>query len=147
MQRLHVGCGRNYREGWVNVDVSDTVGADVVASIISLPFEDNTFDEVSAENVLCQILQPHAFVEAMKELHRVAKKDCIIYIRVPNAKHECAYQDPMDSRRFTDQSFTYMEQGHRRYEQYGKHYGFPPFNVELIEDNGRQMVFRLCPVK
>jgi len=129
------------------MDVSDSVGADVVASIISIPFDDNTFNEVLAENVLCQVQQTQAFITTMNELYRVTKPTGMITVRVPNAKHECAYQDPIDSRRFTDQTFTYMEHGHRRYEQYGKHYGFPPFTVTLVEDNGRQMVFNLWPVK
>jgi predicted SAM-dependent methyltransferase len=147
MQKLHVGCGRNYKKGWINTDISADVGADIVASVHHLPFEDNYFDEVLAENVLCQIQETKKFIQSMNGLHRITKPTGTITIRVPNAKDICAWQDPVDTRRFTDQSFTYMEHGHRRYEQYGKHYGFHPFTVELLEDNGRQMTFKLCPVK
>ena len=129
------------------MDVSSLCGADVIGSIHDTHYFNNTFDEVLAENVLCQIQDTNKFIKTMNELHRITKPTGTITIRVPNAKDICAWQDPVDTRRFTDQSFTYMEHGHRRYEQYGKHYGFPPFTVELLEDNGRQMTFKLCPVK
>jgi predicted SAM-dependent methyltransferase len=146
MQKLNVGCGRDYREGYINLDISDAVGADVVADMADgLPFEDNRFDEVVVQNALTQIQEPYLFVHVMNELHRVTKG--VLIVRVPNAKDICAWQDPMDCRRFTDQTFTYMEYGHRRYNQYGKHYGFKPYRVELQEDNGRQMTFHLWPIK
>lgn len=145
--KLNLGCGKDYREGYVNLDTSKDVGADIVWDAVTsgLPFEDDSFDEILVNNMLTQILHGREFVYVMNELHRVCKGK--IYIRVPNADDTCAFQDPMDCRRFTDQTFTYMEHGHRRYEQYGKTYGFKPFTVELVENNGRQMSFVLCPVK
>lgn len=146
LSKANIGCGRDYRKGYYNIDISSTVGADLVCDITGgIPFEKDTFDEILVNNVLTQILLPKRFVFVMNELWRTCRG--FIQIRVPNAKDVCAWQDPMDCRRFTDQSFTYMEGGHRRYEQYGKHYGFKPFKVELIEDNGRQMTFKLWPIK
>lgn len=133
-------------EGYINLDISPDVGADVVCDIQDgLPFEDDSFTEVRANNVLTQILDRKTFVFVMNELWRVCKGD--VYVRVPNAEDICAWQDPMDCRRFTDQSFTYMEKGHRRYKRYGKHYGFKPFKVDIFDNNGRQMNVKLSPVK
>lgn len=144
--KLNLGCGRDYREGYVNADISQDVGADAVFDMRNgIPFADNYFEESVVNNSLTQILEGETFVRVMNELHRVTTGD--IYIRVPNAKDICAYQDPLDCRRFTTESFTYMQEGHRRYEQYGKHYGFKPFSVSLLEDNGRQMIFVLRPIK
>lgn len=146
--KLNLGCGRNYLEGYTNADISPVVNPDVVCDITDvIPFREDTFDEVLCENVLTQIFYPETFVQVMNDLWRITKDRGDIFIRVPNAKNICAWQDPMDCRRFTDQSFTYMEFGHRRYEQYGKHYGFKPFDVTLLEDNGIQMKFKLCPRK
>jgi predicted SAM-dependent methyltransferase len=149
MQRLNLGCGKDKREGYINLDIAEDVQPDVVVDFVThgIPFEAEYFDEVIVNNSLTQILFPIDFVFVMNELHRVTKADGVIYIRVPNAEHICAWQDPMDCRRFTDQTFTYMEHGHRRYEQYGKHYGFKPFKVELIDNNGIQMNFKLTPIK
>jgi hypothetical protein len=110
-----------------------------------LPFKDNEFTEVFAYNVLTQIESNGDFIEAINELWRIT--DGVIHVRVPFALHECAFQDPMDCRRFTEESFTYMEGDHRRYIQYGKHYGFKPFKVSLKDNNGRQMLFDLTPIK
>lgn len=148
MQKLNIGCGRNILAGYTNLDISPDVGADVVSDIEEcVPFRDNTFDEILCENVLTQILHPESFKRVMNELWRILKPEGELLIRVPNAEHICSMQDPMDCRRFTDQTFTYMEYGHRRYEQYGVHYGFKPFNVYPLEDNGIQMKFKLCPKK
>jgi predicted SAM-dependent methyltransferase len=144
-KRLNIGAGRDYMEGWINADISEEVGADIVCQLGQrLPFKDNEFSEVKAYNVLCQIQMTNDFIYAMNELHRVTNG--YIYVRVPNAADICAFQDPMDSRRFTTESFTYMEHNHKRYIQYGKHYGFLPFKVDLLE-NKQQMIFRLQPVK
>jgi hypothetical protein len=145
--RLNIGCGNDYREDYLNVDYSPHVKTDEVFSIERIPYPDNTFLEVVVQNVLCQIRDSKNFRDAMNELHRVTPMIGSIYIRVPNAKDICAFQDPMDCRYFTDQTFTYMQDGHRRYEQYGRHYGFKPFGVELLEDNGRQLLFKLWPIK
>lgn len=142
--KLNIGCGNDKREGYINADISPLCNPDVVMDITKpLPYDDNTFDEILCNNVLTQILDPKDFLSTMNELWRVCKG--FIDLRVPLATHECAFQDPMDSRRFTAESFTYMQCGHRRYEQYGKHYGFKPFQVEIYENNGRQIKVKLTP--
>lgn len=144
--RLNLGCGKDYREGYINADISEEVDADIIFDMTErIPFVDNQFYEVVANNCLTQIEKNQDFIHVINELWRVTKGD--IYIRVPNVRNRCAFQDPMDCRRFTKESFTYMEYGHRRYEQYGKHYGFKPFRVKLLKNNGRQMEFKLSPVK
>lgn len=146
MSVLNIGCGNDKMKDAVNADISLLCNPDVVCCLGKvLPFKDNEFKEVYAYNVLTQIETNEEFVLAIKELWRICND--VIHIRVPRADHICSSQDPLDCRRFTDQSFTYMEEGHRRYEQYGKHYGLPPFNVKLIEDNSAQMLFDLSPVK
>lgn len=143
---LNIGCGNDKMPNAVNADSSAACNPDIVCGLgWFLPFDDNQFKETFAYNVLTQVESNEDFVLSMNELHRVTEK--VIHIRVPYALDECAFQDPMDVRRFTDQSFTYMEEGHRRYEQYGKHYGFLPFKVVPRENNGRQMLFDLYPVK
>lgn len=145
MQILNIGSGNDKMQGAINADISPLCNPDVVCSVVSLPFADNEFKEVFAYNVLTQIESNEDFVKAINELHRVT--DGVIHIRVPDALDPCAFQDSMDCRRFTDQSFTYMDASHRRYGQYGKHYGYLPFKIELVDSNGRQILFDLRPIK
>lgn len=146
-EKLNIGCGRDYLEGYTNADISPKVSPDVVCDILDvIPFRDDTFDEVLCNNLLDQVPYGQVFVDVMNDLWRITKEGGEIFIRVPNAKDMCAFQDPMSCRTFTEETFSYMEHGHRRYEQYGKHYGFLPFKVELLE-NKQQLKFKLCPVK
>ncbi len=143
---LNIGCGNDKMNDAINADISPLCNPDVVCKLgATLPFKDNQFKEVFAFNVLTQIEANADFVKAINELHRVTNG--VVHIRVPDALDVCAFQDSMDCRRFTDQSFTYMDASHRRYSQYGKHYGYLPFKVELVENNGRQMLFDLYPIK
>jgi len=56
--RLHLGCGTNHFEGYVNIDfppsehtVQKVVGADVFANIVDLHFPDNSVDEIRSHHV------------------------------------------------------------------------------------------------
>lgn len=148
LSKLNLCCGHDYMKGWINADISPACGADMSFNMeYGLPFKDSSMDEIVCNNGLTQISTPQKFMFVMNELHRVCKPGGSISIRVPNAEHICSWQDPMDCRRFTVESFTYMQYDHRRFEQYGRHYGFLPFVVELLDNNGRQMTFNLCPKK
>jgi predicted SAM-dependent methyltransferase len=52
MNKLHIGCGRNYIPGWTNLDLFSSVKADVYADIAALPFDRGSFDLVYASHVL-----------------------------------------------------------------------------------------------
>lgn len=52
MNKLHIGCGKKYFPGWVNVDACKDVKADVYADALSLPFENETFDLIYACHIL-----------------------------------------------------------------------------------------------
>lgn len=49
---MHIGSGRVYLPGWVNVDIFSSVRADVYADMASLPFERESFDLLYASHVL-----------------------------------------------------------------------------------------------
>ena len=47
--RLHLGCGLEHREGWINVDARSSVDPDVVARVDALPmFADGSVDTIEA---------------------------------------------------------------------------------------------------
>ena len=49
-KKLHIGCGRELRDGYINDDLAPIPGVDVFCDLSSgaTPFPDETFDEVLA---------------------------------------------------------------------------------------------------
>ena len=83
MKKINIGCGKKLREGYLNVDKSDQVGADKVLDIEEgLPFEDNTFDEILSEHTL-EHIRPEKWAFVLREIHRVAKPNCVFHLILP----------------------------------------------------------------
>ena len=83
--KLNIGCGDDYREGWVNADVrsAPALKVDDVIDIRWPSYESETFDEVLAQDVL-EHVQRHEVEETLSELHRVLKVAGKLCVRVPN---------------------------------------------------------------
>lgn len=105
-QKLNLGCGYDIREGWINLDIADIDGVDVVHDInkLPLPFDDEQFDYI-----LCQdILEHIEYIPLLKELYRIMKKGGIIEIRVPHFTSRLNFIDPTHKKRFSIQTFDFF---------------------------------------
>lgn len=140
--KLNLGCGREYREGWQNWDVSRVVKADAYLSIGDDPFptEDETFEEIYCSGVLEQILENESLVYAMNECHRVLKPTGMLTVIVPSAKFSNAFKDPMDVRQFTEPTFKYFEAESQEYKSFGSVYGFKPWYIRAIFTNEQGII-------
>ena len=119
IKKLNLGCGKNYKEGWTNLDLNRKIKADIYANLEKkLPFKDDTFDYVYASHVLEHI---HNLIGLMGELKRICKKGAVIDMRVPHASSMPAYQDPTHVRFFTYMTFNYFTKG--------IFYDFPKFKL------------------
>lgn len=58
----------------------------MLESVQNLPFEDNSFDAIICRHVLSYINQNN-IDKVMKEMHRVTKKNGIVYIKVLSSQH------------------------------------------------------------
>jgi len=83
MNKLNLGCGEDYREGFVNVDFRDNFKVDKVIDLNQLPypFENSFFDEIIVFHVLEHLDDPFSI---MKELYRIIKPNGILHIKVPH---------------------------------------------------------------
>jgi len=89
VMKLNAGCGGNIREGWVNLDISDAPGVDIVANLsLPLPIEDEMFDRIICLSTLEHILN---WEETMMEFHRILKNGGLLEIAVPKGFRPCAY--------------------------------------------------------
>ena len=79
--KLNLGCGKDIREGWVNVDWVDAPGIDMVLDISDhLPFPSNSVSEVLVSHVLEHIIDWEAVVI---EIWRILKPGGTVKIIVP----------------------------------------------------------------
>ena len=81
-RRLHVGAGRERMEGWINLDIQDLPGVDVVADATQgLEFQD--LEAVYAEHFL-EHLPVDKAVDFLAECHRVLAPGGWLRLSTPN---------------------------------------------------------------
>ncbi len=110
--RLNVGCGRNIRPGWVNLDHAPLPGVDIVYDLencgqVPLPLENDSVEEFLLSHLIEHI---HNTLPLMQELHRVAAPGARALVRVPHGAHDDAWEDPTHVRAYFANSFGYFSQ-------------------------------------
>jgi len=105
--KLNLGCGRDIKDGYVNVDCADLPGVDVIMDLekFPYPFKDNTFDEIICNHVLEHLSD---LCKTMEESHRICKNGALIKIRVPYFSNPEHHNDPTHKRKFTYNTFEYF---------------------------------------
>lgn len=84
--KLHLGCGTQRLEGWINIDAVKACDPDLVQDITEpLPYEDLSADEILAEDLLEHFDKYMRFV-VFYEWARVLKIGGRITLQVPNFK-------------------------------------------------------------
>ena len=108
--KLHIGCGKDIKQGFVNLDSLNLPGVDIVHDLNKFPwpFKDNTFDYVLAVSVLEHL---DNLIRTMEEIHRISKKNAIIEIRVPHFESLGAFVDPTHKIFFSYYTFDYFTKG------------------------------------
>ena len=111
MKKLNLGCGFDYRTGYVNADKFEECKPDVLMNIEDTPwdFSDNEFDHVLLKHVLEHVGQSYfKFKSIMQELYRATKNNGTIEIHIPYFKHDTFWSDPTHVRAFTPLTFQMM---------------------------------------
>lgn len=86
MKKLNVGCGKNYRKGWTNLDIDPIVKPDVIFDLKKIEkdkktlFKNNTFDLILLSHIIEHFFDPNPILE---EMYRICKVGGIIEIKVP----------------------------------------------------------------
>lgn len=79
--KLNLGCGKDIREGYINIDRFPGNGVDIVCDLNDgLPFKNEQFDMVYASHILEHVIDIHNVVQ---EIYRVMKPEGILEIKVP----------------------------------------------------------------
>jgi len=107
--RLHLGCGHDKKEGYLNCDISEHVRPDKVVDLErELPFESDSVEEIVANHVLEHV---NNFVPLIHEFWRVCRAGAVIKLKVPFYASITQYNDPTHVRVFTPFSFDYFREG------------------------------------
>lgn len=111
-KNLNLGCGDDYRDGWVNVDIGNCKkDIEHNLEILPLPFDNDLFEYILLQHVL-EHIDRAIFVRFMEELHRISKKGSHIYIEVPYYNSKNAWTDFTHKNFFTEESFGYFDNTH-----------------------------------
>ena len=112
--KLHLGCGNDRKEGYINCDISPEVKPDKVLDLEKkLPFKDNSVEEIVGNHVLEHV---NNFKSLMHELHRISKKNAKLKFKVPFYTSWGQFNDPTHVRFFTPWTFSYFEKGNYSHE-------------------------------
>jgi len=112
--KLNIGCGNDYRKGYINCDCTNQVKVDKVVNLERhLDFRSNSISEIIANHVLEHIKN---FVPLMQELYRISKDGASIKIKTPFYSSWGQYNDPTHIRFFTPFTFDYFKKGNYSHE-------------------------------
>lgn len=100
---LNLGCGKDIRKDWVNLDLNNGEGVDIVhdLDIFPYPFKDNIFTKINVEAIMEHLNNPKKFID---EIHRISKKDCKTNITVPHFSSWSVWGDITHKRGFNSTS-------------------------------------------
>jgi len=98
IKKLNLGCGPDYKKGWVNLDYHRAYNPDVFHNMDKIPYP---FKKEEFHYVYCSHILEHVedFFNTMKEIERIIKKNGILHIRVPHFSNGNGYND-LTHRRF-----------------------------------------------
>jgi SAM-dependent methyltransferase len=107
MKKLNVGCGRDIRAGYVNLDIVPFREVDLICDLDAFPypFADNEFDEVFCQHVLEHVTD---LVRAVEELHRILKPGGLLKVIGPYFASHMAFTDPTHKHFMTYGTFDFL---------------------------------------
>mgnify|MGYP001610114600 FL=1 len=111
IKRLNLGCGRDYKNGWINLDYNKDYKIDVIHNLnkFPYPFKDSEFDFIYCSHVLEHV---DDFFETLKEIDRILKSGGILKIKVPHFSNGNGYNDLTHKRFFGWFTFNQIIQGY-----------------------------------
>ena len=108
MNKLNMGCWKDIKHWYLNVDIVCLPWIDKVFDFekFPYPFEDNSFDEIYCSHILEHMSD---LWKVMDEFYRIWKNGCKIKIKVPYFASPNAMWDYTHKRTFNTNTFNYFD--------------------------------------
>ncbi len=152
MKKVYLGSGPNIKEGYINCDAKPFPGVDKVFYVgkDKFPFEDNSIDEISAEN-FCEHLSwsdtEDYFMNMMDECFRILKPKGLLFIAVPHFPNDVAFMHPEHRRFFVKNSFSFFQVPADGTDPHGYLKGFWHVSVDHEATDDKMLYVYLHPNK
>ena len=89
MNKLNLGCGNRFAQGWINIDFHSESPEVLSVNLLGrLPFADNSFDVVYSSHVL-EHFAPDTAQALLRECHRILKPNGILRTVLPDLETGC----------------------------------------------------------
>lgn len=137
--KLNVGCGRNIKDGWINLDSSALPGVDLVCDLNGVRNKPIELPDESVEQFLLSHVIEHVrdSLGLMQELWRLARPNATAVIRVPHGGSDDAWEDQTHLRAYFPKSFGFFSQPFYWRADYGYTGDWNPEKVTLLVDGAR----------
>jgi SAM-dependent methyltransferase len=108
MNKLNIGAGTDVRQNYVNHDIFQLDGINVVhdLNVYPWPWKDSTFAEIVASDVIEHL---NDFMKAMEEIYRILKPCGMVKLSVPYWNSVSAHGDPTHRRGFHELTFRFFD--------------------------------------
>jgi SAM-dependent methyltransferase len=135
---LYLGSGRNHEPGFVNLDVSPNVGADVVhdLEVLPLPFADAAFDCVFGSHVF-EHIHRERFLPLVGDLVRILRPGGFLISVTPYCSSDDAIDNPFHHQAFSETTWHYADRrlykpGTAGNSDFGVDWDLPVVSTRLI---------------
>ena len=107
MKKLNLGCGKDIKKDYVNLDSVKLPGVDVVHNLdrYPWPFKKNEFEYIYCHHVLEHM---DSIIKPMEEIWRISKPGAKVFIEVPNFPSVGSAADPTHKQFYTYLTFNYF---------------------------------------
>ena len=113
--KLNLGCGKDYIDGWVNVDLYDDSTCDIKhdLEVFPWPWEDDSVSEIKIIHTLEHLgADWKVYIKIHQEMYRVCEDDAEIMVAVPSPWHWNFTSDPTHVRPVTADGLNLFSKEH-----------------------------------
>ena len=115
MTKINLGCGHDYKDGWVNVDFYDDSTCDIKhdLEVFPWPWENDTVSEILIKHTLEHLgADWKVYIKILQEMYRICEDDAHIQVEVPSPWHWNYISDPTHVRPVTPDGLNLFSKEH-----------------------------------